>query len=370
MPPWPIDPTVGIQHFKNDRSLTETEIQTIVEWVDQGAPLGDPADLPPPVEWPSYEDSWKFAEVFGRPPDLVISSPPYTVVANGMDQWPRPQTVVTGIEGERWMKAVEVRPGTPETRYVFHHANPRIINREETGYLGVELPGASMRSPELVQSAVGTEGYIFPEGTGRLIAEGDIVDYSMHMFPAEHDVDAVLEVGVWLYPEGEVPEHPTVGEMQFGWDKLDGMENNALIIPPHSKVTYRGSFELAENARVHSLRGHMHMRGAYQIVEVIYPNGEYELVNKLDWDHGWHTAFLYEEDAMPLWPKGTRVILTSVHDNTEANRYNPDPDQWVVGGARTVDEMHNVRFGITFYPDEEEFQALVREREAKAQPVL
>ena len=106
----------------------------------------------------------------------------------------------------------------------------------------------------------------------------------------------------------------------------------------------------------------MHFRGKYQIVEVIYPDGRWETVNKLDWDHGWHTAFLYEDHAMPLLPKGTTIILHSVFDNTAANRYNPDPDQWVAGGRRSADEMSHLRFGITWYEDEE-FENLVAERE-------
>jgi hypothetical protein len=258
---------------------------------------------------------------------------------------------------------VEVRPGTADTRYVFHHANPRIINREDSAYQGIVQDGASMRGTELVQSAVGTEGYIFPENTGRRIRPGDIVQYSMHMFPIERDVDAVLQVGLWLYPEGEVPRFETIGEEQFSMNNLSGQENNALIIPPHGKVTYRGSFQLAESARLHSLRGHMHMRGAYQIVEVVYPDGRYEVINKLNWDHGWHTSFIYEDHVMPLLPKGTTVILTSAFDNTAANRFNPDPDQWVIGGSRTVDEMMNIRFGITFFPNEEDFAELVAERQ-------
>ena len=47
MPPWHIDPAVGIQEFQNDRSLSQVEIDTIGRWADAGAPQGNPADLPP-----------------------------------------------------------------------------------------------------------------------------------------------------------------------------------------------------------------------------------------------------------------------------------------------------------------------------------
>ena len=72
MPPWHIDKTVGIQDFKNDRSLSEDQIATIVKWVDQGAPKGDPKDMPVAKVWPN-EQGWNFAKLFGQTePDLVV----------------------------------------------------------------------------------------------------------------------------------------------------------------------------------------------------------------------------------------------------------------------------------------------------------
>src|SRR6516164_1144186 len=81
MPPWQIDRTVGIQKFKNDRSLTDGQIDTIVRWVDGGAPMGDPKDLPPAKVWDTSND-WKVAAMFGQQePDLIIRATPYTMEA-------------------------------------------------------------------------------------------------------------------------------------------------------------------------------------------------------------------------------------------------------------------------------------------------
>ena len=121
---------------------------------------------------------------------------------------------------------------------------------------------------------------------------------------------------------------------------------------------------LDRNIRVHSIRGHLHLRGKNQIVEAVYPDGTWEVINKLNWDHAWATAFLYEDEAMPLMPKGTVLIVTSVWDNTVNNPHNPDPTQWVVRGDRSVDEMGHVRLGVTYLSDEE-FEEMVREREAQ-----
>ena len=114
MPPWPIDRTVGITEFKDDPSLSDEEIRTIVDWIDAGAPLGDPANLPEPMVWPDGIE-WAFKADLG-PPDMVLQSPMYNVVANGMDQWPTPITPLEDVQIEgapltqdRWIKAVEVR---------------------------------------------------------------------------------------------------------------------------------------------------------------------------------------------------------------------------------------------------------------------
>src|SRR6266446_2130409 len=92
MPPWHIDKTVGIQHFQNDRSLTDDQIATIVRWVDSGAPLGDPKDLPAPKQWP-LEETWLLSKQFGEP-DFVIKSEPYTMPAHGQDVWWKPSTAI------------------------------------------------------------------------------------------------------------------------------------------------------------------------------------------------------------------------------------------------------------------------------------
>ena len=81
MPPWHIDKTVGIQHFKNDISLSDQQIEKIVSWIDAGAPRGDPNDMPPAREWGNGEQ-WNIGE-----PDLVVMSPKRVVPAHGPDWW-------------------------------------------------------------------------------------------------------------------------------------------------------------------------------------------------------------------------------------------------------------------------------------------
>ena len=130
MPPWHLDKTVGIQQFQNDFSLSDEQIATIVRWVDGGAPMGDPKDMPPPKQWPQ-DDGWRLAKELGREPDLVIESEPYTMPAKGQDVWFRPLTPIP-LDEPRWVRAVEMRPATPAGRRITHHALA-LLQQEEPG---------------------------------------------------------------------------------------------------------------------------------------------------------------------------------------------------------------------------------------------
>ena len=109
MPPFQIDRTVGVTKFKNDESLSDAELETIVKWVDAGAPQGDAKDLPPPVAWPD-DQGWNFAKAFGQAaPDLVITSHSFTMPAQAQDAWDE-RVTDSGITEPRWVRAIEIRP--------------------------------------------------------------------------------------------------------------------------------------------------------------------------------------------------------------------------------------------------------------------
>ena len=103
MPPYHYDPHVGIQELQGDWRLSEEAIKTVVAWVDAGAPMGDPAFMPPPAEFPDL-NKFRMEETFGRPPDVIISSTPYDVPGMGADRWWRPQVPsgITEVSMARW----------------------------------------------------------------------------------------------------------------------------------------------------------------------------------------------------------------------------------------------------------------------------
>ena len=353
MPPWHVDTGIGIQSFKNDASLSDDQIDIIEDWFLAGAPEGDPTDLPEPIEFTSGA-AWQLGDQLG-PPDLIIKSSPYDVIANGQDQWWTPNVPFQGLNSERFLKAAEFKPSYPLGKKVVHHGH------------AVLVPEGGGRSVALARYGVGKSWEMFPEGTGMRVPADGRIAWNLHYFPvgAEGPGD-VVEVGLWFYPEGQTPEKETVGEAMFRVDGLKGMARGQdIVIPPHGYQVLQGTHRLDAPAVIHSYRPHLHMRGRVMTMEAIYPDGKKEVLSQVNnYDHNWQIAYMYEDDVKPLLPTGTILQFTSVFDNTANNPINPDPEQWVVFGRRGVDEMSHAWVGIT-YIDEEQYAQSVAERRAQ-----
>ena len=367
MPPWHLDTTVGIQDYKNDISLTMAEIETVSRWVDAGAPEGDPTDLPAPLEWPPA-DAWELEAKLGRPPDFIVRSTPYDVVANGQDQWWDPRVEFEGFSGPRWIRAAEFKPSYPLGIKVTHHghASLRWEGDPTEGNNDQANPPETRRSVRLVGMGIGKRWDLLPEGVGKLLPAGPAeLRFSLHYFPVGEEVTDVVEVGVWLYPEGEEPAQVTAGEQQFYVDRTHRTRPRAsdIIIPPHGYLILEDQYVMESPALIQSFRPHMHMRGTAMSMEALYPDGHRELLSSVNrYNHNWQISYVYDDDAQPLLPRGTVLLLRSKFDNTAANRINPDPDQWVVFGARGVDEMSHAWIGIT-YLDDSDYDELAAARE-------
>jgi hypothetical protein len=360
MPPWHIDRSVGIQQFRNDRSLTDEEIATIIRWVDDGAPLGDPADMPPAVEWPD-PTVWQLEQQFGAP-DLVIRSEPFDVPAHGQDKWWRP-SVPTGLTEARWVRAIEVKPSFPAGRKSVHHVLT-MLEQEEHGVTGLASSaahsGARMSAGLFMEWAVGKVGEIFPENAGKLMLPGSRIRWEVHYYATGQPVDDdVVELGVWFYPKDVTPKYRTILRM------FNAAPGSELDIPPGEMAMTQNFYVLPAPTRLENFQPHMHMRGKAMSMEAVHPDGRRELlsmVSKFQWR--WHVNYIYAEDAAPLLPGGTTLVFTAWHDNTRDNPNNPDPEQWVGWGDRTVDEMAHAWVDVT-YLEQDDYERMVAERREK-----
>ena len=343
MPPWHLDKTVGIQEFENDISLSDQQIQTIARWVDAGAPLGDPKDMPPAKEWPK-DDGWQLAKQFG-PPDLVLKSEPYTMPARGQDVWFKPLTAIP-IDEPRWVRAVEIRPGTPAGRKITHHALAYLQQEEPGSNTGIQTQGL------LMEWAVNKNYDLYRPNTGKLLLPGSRVWWEMHYHAVGEEIRDHVELAIYLYPKGEVPKYRT---FLTAFPATPGTAAlGTLDIPPNSVVETEGYTVVKGPARLENFQPHMHLRGKSMTLEAILPDGTRRTLSSVDhFNFNWMTNYIYSDDAAPVLPKGTIVHVVAWHDNTAANRNNPDPEQWVGWGDRTVDEMAHAWVNVTYISDED-----------------
>src|SRR6185436_4414319 len=213
MPPWHIDRNVGIQEFKNDRSLTDQEIDVIARWVDAGAPMGDPKDMPKPVEWPDAA-VWNFAKMFGGPPDLVIKSPSFTMPAHAQDAWDKRSTP-SGITEPRWVRAIEIRPATNKGRKIVHHALARLsqddpIDNAAAAGSADDDDNINAGPGLFMEWAVGKQGEIMRPDTGKLLLPGSQFVWDIHYSAAGEEITNNVELGIYFYPKGQEPKYRQV----------------------------------------------------------------------------------------------------------------------------------------------------------------
>jgi len=360
MPPWHIDKTVGIQKFKNDRSLNDDQIDTIVRWVNAGAPKGDPKDMPAPKVW-ADETVWQEAVKLGAP-DLIVKSPEYTMPAVAQDAWWRP-SVATGLAEPRWVRAIEIRPVGKGARKITHHALARLQQPEDMD------PALFTNDPNVsgdglfMEWAVGKNADEMRPDSGRLMLPGSKIVWEMHYHAVGEEISGHTELGVWFYPKGQEPKHREVLAL-FNSFSGNAPGARALDILPNQVTTTESFITLRQNARIENFQAHMHLRGKGMAMEAIYPDGRREMLSQVvDFNFNWHNMYIYSDDVAPLLAKGTILHLIAWYDNTKNNKSNPDPDQWVGYGDRTVDEMGHAWLNITYFSDEE-FKAETAKRAA------
>ena len=344
MPPWHLDKTVGIRDYKNDRSLGNADIATVMRWVEGGAPQGNPADMPAPLTF-RPESEWFIGE-----PDLKVTTDnDFVMYPNGPDWW-IDQFGEVRLTEDRWIKAMEIKPSNPK---IVHHAVVYAIE-----------PDAPEGTPEggvqLHEYAVGKYGDIFGDNTGRLLKAGTRLRFDMHYFAVGSEQHNKTTIAFTFYPKGVTPAY------QVRSLAIRNAPNDELEVPPNSVVRTDGYFRLPRNARIDAFQPHMHMRGRAMTLEAIDPTtNRTEILSSVDhFDFNWHINYVYTDTAAPLLPAGTVLHMIGVHDNTAANRRNPDPKMWVGFGERSVDDMLQVWIDVV-YLDDAEFQRQVEARKAK-----
>ena len=358
MPPWHADPAYGT--FRNDRSLTEEQIDTIVAWVDAGAPKGSDADLP---KLPAFVASWQ-----GGEPDHVIESVEFVVPPEGqldtLNFW-----VPVPFTEDRFAEALELRPGNTS---VVHHLRADLASIPEGSRIVEGILILSDGTPEEVdkerranRTSDNTQllSYVpgrglqrYPTGTGKRIAAGKHIMFNQHYQPTGRPERDQSKLGLWfsqapatheVYMRGvgsplkgtdgtshyivEGEQHKAVGG-QAGWR---GFPN----IPPFEE-DYRvvGITPVTEPITVYGFSPHMHLRGKDMSWMLTWPDGREQVLLRIpNYHFEWQIHYELEEPlAIPV---GSTITSVAHYDNSVKNRYNPAPHKEVYWDSQSWDEM-------------------------------
>jgi hypothetical protein len=339
MPPWYADPKIG--HFSNDRSLTAREINTLVAWVNAGAPKGDLADMPPPAD---------FVQGWGIPkPDAVFELPhPFAVPESGMVEY---QYVIapTGFTEDKWVQMAEVRP---TDRSVVHHIIA-YLREPGSNYFKDQKPGVFFEAPPpkpdektdtsalpsdfLVGYAPGQPPEILAPGQGKLIKAGSDIVFEVHYTPNGKATTDRARLGIVFAKQ---PPRERVLTLSAS--------NGLFKIPPQDPY-YRvdASFEIATPVKLSGLHPHMHTRGKDFEYRLVFPDGQTQTILHVP-AYNWHWQLWYNLADPIALPKGTKIECTAHFDNSPNNPENPDPTKTVIWGQQNWDEMMVGFFNLVF----------------------
>lgn len=332
MPPWLADPHVG--KFSNDRSLSEADVKTLVDWVDTGSREGIRQDAPQPID---FVEGWTIGK-----PDKIFEMPrSFSVPASGTIEY---QYVVlpTGYTEDKWVRMAEVRPGD---RSVVHHviafirpkgskwlaeAQPGVpfVPEVRKGAADAQSEGSMLGAEMLVGYAPGMPAQVFPENSAKLLPAGADIVFQLHYTTNGQLAIDKTKIGLTF-----ASERPAFRDITLT------AANNRFRIPPGDPAhEVKAQLTLPIDAQLVSLMPHMHLRGKDFLYKVVYPDGQTEmLLNVPRYDFAWQLVYALETPI--ALPKGSRIECTAHFDNSPNNKFNPDPKTEVRWGDQSWEEM-------------------------------
>jgi len=349
MPPWFAE--ANVSHFSNDRSLSQSDIDTITKWADEGAPEGNAKDAPAPVKWAA--DGWEIQ------PDIVVNGPETVVPPhpkNNVIEW-NYITVPSGITQDTWVTSIEVRPSEPTVTHhicvYFKPHTPDVVynkpvwydrERDETGNAVPAAAGVNGRGipPSITAGSNGIEGCYVPGhstedyrvyNAAKLIKANSDIVFQVHYTPNGKEVTDRPRIGFTVAKQA-----PQRIYLSFGMSAPSDAKRFA--IPPNDPnwESPPAAVEFVADAELVWMFPHMHVRGKDMTYRLIYPDGRTETVLSVPhYDFNWQLGY---ELAQPIKvPKGTRLVVTAHYDNSVNNKFNPDPNRTVYYGDMTWEEM-------------------------------
>ncbi|MFN5641158.1 MAG: cytochrome c [Sphingobacteriales bacterium] len=346
MPPWRSDN--HYVSYSNDRSLTEKEKSTIISWIDQNVPKGT-------GEIKTVELSAKVSGKTGyhRPPDATITmNKSFILPGDNVERF-----IVYRIPFElKDSMNVEAIEFYSNNKKIIHHVNysihqvpesiplqsgPDMINLTEDDpslteqwkplkktieYYGGWIPGASYEN--------------YPKGMGWIMPKRGVIMLTLHLAPAAKDEELIAGVNLFYTPN---KVQRKVKVISFG----SGGIGEKQISPPLTLFPNRvQTFNLqlmnpSEDFSVMYVWPHMHLLGKSFKAFAITPSGDtVRLAHIPNWDFRWQEIYRFKK--LQHIPKGSKLFIEGVYDNTINNPFNPNkPPRLVMstGNMETTNEM-------------------------------
>ena len=349
MPPWPANASTSMA-FRNDRRLSQIQVDTIAAWVDGGAPKVDDADLPSP---PAFSEGWTHPE---GAPDIVVPMP-FTFEIPAEGQVPiQDFYVVEPFQEDFWAEAVEMRPGNHRA---VHHSGAYAEELQpgshiEAGRRVRPSKGAGRRRQavfaldrvKLIGYAAGKGFERHQPGSAKRITAGRYLRFNIHYQVTGRPETDRTDIGLWI---AKVPVTREVITNRFSRATMiaDGREltlqgprpDPIPNIPPYAEDWRIAAVNpILEDITLTALSPHMHLRGKAMTILVAWPDGREQIILDVPaFDFNWQLH--YELETPLAIPAGGKLISIARYDNSLKNRYNPAPDREVYWAEQSWDEM-------------------------------
>ena len=319
MPPGQIDGHIG--EFINDRLITDEEVRNVIAWADAGAPKDGDTDPLTELTWSTSK--WSLSDK----PDLVLKVPSQQVPATGVLEY-RDVAVKIDLDGkDRWIRGTEYIPGD---RTVLHHTINSLSFPEEVG----KRRGRNNPDKASITAYIpGGTAAFNPPNTGGLLKDGSVLNLNLHYTTNGRETVDESEIGLWFYPEGEIPAERMSGRCACIFP------NTWTNIPSNDPAFEQtATITIGKDANIYSYLPHMHFRGKYMRFFADYPDGSSEeLINIAQFNYAWQMSYTYAEPKFV--PAGTKITAVGAFDNSAQNPANPDPERTVPWGQQSWDEM-------------------------------
>lgn len=326
MPPW--FAAGNPDRWFGNRHLVAADRQLLIDWIDAGAPEGDPANAAKARNWKS---GWQFGE-----PDVVLTSPRVLTIPEEGEIAYEYISIPTQFDQDRWVQAIEVSTEAPQnTHHIILFLLPPESKQKQF------MPGTqaktdlSRREMHLLTLRGFYGGYVqglpgvrYQRGAAKLLPKGWRILMQIH-----HEANGRA-----------AQDRPKIG-IQFAKQRpskviqtLAASTKDLTVPAGEPRYLKTAAYSFTKNGQILGFFPHTHLRGTAFRYELLQANGTAELLLDVPrYDPNWQ---LHYQLNNPIDVEaGATLVASAWFDNSEANPNNPDPSVDVNFGLRTRDEM-------------------------------